>query len=117
METPDFVRSFIKYQSWVFAKTYADRAPHEYVVRGKQNGPDEDFMAVVNYISEHGITMHFWNHPNKYIFVDGWQYWVMKDSDDDPTMVLNRCDLSQYKLSIEWMGKQQTWEGSDSEVI
>ena len=105
METPDFIKSFIKCQSWVFAKTYADRAPHEYVVRGKQNGLDEDFMAVVNYIAENGITMYFWNHPNKYIFVDGWQYWVMKDSDDDPSMVLNRCDLSQYKLSIELMVK------------
>ncbi len=106
METPDFVKEFIAGETWTFAKTYADRAPHEYVVRGKQKSSDEEYMAVVSYIVEHGITMHFWNHPNQYIFVDGYQYWMMKDSDDDPSMVLNRCDLSQYKSSIEWKGKQ-----------
>lgn len=31
-------------------------------------------MYVVNYIQENGITMYFWNHPNKYIFVDVHQY-------------------------------------------
>ena len=31
----------------------------------------------------YGITMYFWNHPNKYIFVDGYQYWGMKDSEDE----------------------------------
>lgn len=107
MDTPVFIKEFIEREAWTFAKTYADRAPHEYVVRSKQKSSDEEFMAVVNYVAEYGITMYFWNHPNKYIFVDGYQYWVMKDSDDDPSMVLNRCDLSQYKLSIEWRGHQK----------
>ena len=106
MKTPDFIKEFIASETWTFAKTYADRAPHEYVVRGKQKSTDDEYMAVVNYIAEHGITMHFWNHPNRYIFVDGYQYWVMKDSDDDPSMVLNRCNLNLYKLSIEWTGKK-----------
>ena len=100
------LRQFIERESWTFAKTYADKAPHEYVVRSKQKSTDEEFMAVVNHIAEHGITMYFWDHPNRYIFVDGYQYWVMKDSEDDPTMVLNRCNLEEYKLSIEWMGNK-----------
>ncbi len=98
------LRSFISRQSWIFAKTYADRAPHEYVVRHKINGTDEDFMKIVNYIQEYGITMYFWNRPNKYIFLDGWQYWAMGDEDGNIT-VLNRCDLKRYKLSIIWTGK------------
>ena len=49
------------------------------------NGSDDEFMYVVNYIQENGITMYFWNNPNKYIFVDGHQYWVMRDGEDDPT--------------------------------
>lgn len=96
------VKEFIEKQSWIFAKTYAHKAPHEYVVRNRVNGSDEEFMYVVNYIQENGITMYFWDHPNKYIFVDGHQYWVMRDGEDDPTTILNRCDLSQYKLSITW---------------
>lgn len=105
--TIDECKEFINKQTWIFAKTYADRAPHEYVVRGKQEGTDEEFMAVVYYIQENGITMYFWNYPNKYIFVDGRQYWIMKDSDDDPTAVLNRCNLDEYKLSITWSGNDK----------
>ena len=101
----DAIKDFIEGQQWIFAKTYADRAPHEYVVRHKIQGSDEEFMDIVNYIQEHGITMYFWDHPNKYIFVDGWQYWVMRASDDDPSTILNRCDLNRYKLSITWTGK------------
>jgi len=63
------LREFINKQSWIFAKTYANKAPHEYIVRGRINGTDEEFMCMVNYIQENGITMHFWNHPNKYISI------------------------------------------------
>ncbi len=100
------INEFIVKQAWIFAKTYADRAPHEYIVRHKHAGTDEEFMEMVNYIQENGITMYFWDHPNKYIFVDGRQYWVMRDGDDDPTTIINRCNLEEYKLSITWKGKQ-----------
>ena len=68
------IKEFCDNQSWIFAKTYAKKAPHEYVVRNNIQGTDEEFMDVVNYIQENGITMYFWNHPNKYIFLDGRQY-------------------------------------------
>ena len=99
------LRAFINKQSWIFAKTYARKAPHEYIVRGRINGTDEEFMRVVNHIQEKGITMRFWNHPNKYIFVEGHQYWVMRDGADDPTTILNRCKVDEYRYSISWMGK------------
>ena len=98
------LRDFISRQDWIFAKTYADRAPHEYVVRHKINGTDKEFMQIVNYIRGKGITMYFWNRPNKYIFVDGHQYWAMGD-EEDKVIVLNRCDLERYKISITWTGK------------
>ena len=100
------LREFINKQSWIFAKTYANKAPHEYVVRGRISGTDDEFMDVVNYIQEEGITMYFWNHPNKYIFVDGHQYWVMRDGADDSTTILNRCNAEEYKYSITWQGIQ-----------
>ena len=101
------IRAFIEKQSWIFAKTYADRAPHEYVVRGRINGTDEEFMCVVDYIQEYGITMHYWNHPNRYIFVDRHQYWVMRDGEDDPSTILNRCIVDEYNYSIRWNGKKK----------
>ena len=100
------LREFINKQSWIFAKTYANKAPHEYIVRGRINGTDEEFMRMVNYIQEKGITMYFWDHPNKYIFVDGHQYWVMRDRGDDPATILNRCNAEEYKYSITWQGRQ-----------
>ena len=51
-----YMRDFINKQSWIFAKTYANKAPHEYIVRGRTKGTDEEFMAAVNYIQENGIT-------------------------------------------------------------
>lgn len=101
------IKDFIDKQNWIFAKTYAQKAPHEYVVRNNIIGTDEEFMEVVNYILDNGITMYFWNHPNKYIFVDGRQYWVMRDGENDLTTILNRCNLDEYKLSIQWKGSMK----------
>ena len=101
----DDIRGFIEKQSWIFAKTYANKAPHEYIVRGRINGTDEEFMAAVEYIQEHGILMHYWGHPNRYIFLDGWQYWVMRSGENDPTTILNRCNCDEYHYSIRWSGK------------
>ena len=101
------IEVFLGKQKWIFAKTYADKAPHEYIVRGKNIGTDKEFMNAVNYIIDNGITMYFWNHPNKYIFLDGRQYWVMRDIEDDPTTIINRCNLDEYKLSITWRGKDE----------
>lgn len=104
------VKAFFDKQTWTFAKTYAHKAPHEYVVRHKHVGEDEEFMAAVDYILNNGITMYFWNHPNKYIFLDGRQYWVMRDDEDDPSTIINRCNLDDYKLSITWKGLEQSVE-------
>ena len=101
------LRDFIDKQSWIFAKTYANKAPHEYIVRGRINGTDEEFIAAVNYIQEHGITMLYWGHPNKYIFLDGRQYWVMRNDENDPMTILNRCNCEEYNYSISWKGRQQ----------
>lgn len=101
------LKTFFDKQSWTFAKTYANRAPHEYIVRGKAVGTDGEFMRVVNYITEKGITMYFWNHPNKYIYLYGHHYWVMRNSEDDPTTIINRCNTDEYKYSITWKGNNQ----------
>lgn len=95
---------FIEKQNWIFAKTYAQKAPHEYVVRGKINGTDEEFMAAVDFIQANGITMHFWNHPNKYVFLGDYYYWTMSGGENDPSIVINRALIENYKISVSWKG-------------
>lgn len=107
MKIPNEIQEFFEKQNWIFAKTYAQKAPHEYIVRGKSAGTDEEFIVAVKYILDNGITMYFWNHPNKYIFHEGRQYWVMRDGENDPSTIINRCNLDEYKLSITWKGNAQ----------
>ena len=102
--TEDEFRQFIEKESWIFAKTYAQKAPHEYIVRNKINATDEDFVAAAEYIQNNGITMHYWGHPNKYLFIGDKYYWVMKAEDDDPTMIINRANTSDYQINVVWKG-------------
>ena len=97
------VKDFIGRQDWIFAKTYANKAPHEYVVRDNVNATDEEFLAVVQYIHDYGFTMH-WNdgYANKYIYLDGYNYWVMMYGKNDPTGIINRSVAKDYWVSIEW---------------
>ena len=104
--TLEEIESFIEKQAWIFAKTYADRAPHEYIVRGKCSGTDEEFTDMAGYIQEQGVTMHFWGHPNKYLFLGEKYYWVMKSDNNDPTMIINRANIKDYHISISWKGNK-----------
>ena len=100
------LRTFVDSEKWTFAKTYANKAPHYYIVRGKINGDDEEFMWAAEYIQCSGAPMHYWGHLNHYIYLDGWWYWVMKDGDDDPTMIINRCWADDYYVSTRWKGNK-----------
>ena len=101
------IAGFIKKQNWIFAKTYATRAPHEYIVRGKINGTDGEFLAMNHHIQENGIIMYFWGHPNRYVFQEDYYYWVMKNDDDDPSMIINRAKIEDYKISVVWKGPSE----------
>ena len=108
--------NFVRKQKWIFAKTYATRCPHEYIVRGKINGQDSEFMEAVQCIQDWGITMQFYGRPNKYLFVGDKYYWVMTDNmqqvDEDltyldfsdPTTIINRANVLDYRVSVRWKG-------------
>lgn len=101
------IEEFVEKQKWIFAKTYANKAPHEYIVRGKAEGTDEEFLQMIDYIQKKGFVMHFWGHPNRYIYQNGHFYWVMRDSDDDPTAIINRCVADDYYVSTRWKGRDE----------
>lgn len=102
--TLEEVTAFVEKQQWIFAKTYANKAPHEYIVRGKCSGTDAEFLEIAQHIQEQGVTMHYWGHPNKYFFLGDKYYWVMKDNSDDPTMIINRAKIDEYYISVSWRG-------------
>ncbi len=96
---PDRLRKFIDESVWVFAKTYADTWPHEYIVRDKvDNGL---FVELVNYIRSHGYIGKFYERDFTYFEDRGKVYWTMGEPIDETT-VINRCDMEQtyeYRLA------------------
>lgn len=100
------VRELIARQRWVFAKTFATFAPHEYIVKGKCNARKEEFEAFMDYILEKGIRMFYYKRERKYLFLDGYFYWICRDSADDPTAVINRCRPDDYDIVFMKRGTQ-----------
>lgn len=108
------IREFVNKQFWRFASTYAKKAPHEYIIRHKSEGTDEEFLSLAHCIEKYGMVMWFWNRPNKYLYLDGKYYWTMSTQMDssgkivfnynDPAMVINRSNADDYKVSIMWKG-------------
>ncbi|WP_345803038.1 methyltransferase [Microbacterium sp. AZCO] len=78
---------------WTFAKTYADSAPHDYIVAGRTAGitPDE-FRRAAHVIHTFGEPGRFWRSTNIYLTHPGipHRWWTM-DADLDDTDLINRA--------------------------
>ncbi len=95
------IRGFIAMQNWVFAKTYAKSASHEYIVLSKiigENGK-EDFHEFAKIIREYGFPARFFSRQNNYYYIDGYFYWTMDERVED-TDLINRCKAEDYDLSF-----------------
>lgn len=77
---------------WVFATTYAQSAPHEYVVNGRTEGMTaEDFVRAARVIRTFGEPGKFFNSTNVYLHSpDGWKWWGMS-RDVTESDIINRC--------------------------
>ena len=93
------ISEFLYRENWTFAKTYADRAPHEYIVRGKITGTDREFEDAARYIREKGIPMKFWGETYRYLNLDGRLYWTMGEPVEE-TIIINRCELEDIEINI-----------------
>ena len=58
MELSEKLQSFIRKQKWIFAKTYADTWPHEYIV--KEQVDSELFHELANRID----NLTYWHMEN-----------------------------------------------------
>lgn len=65
---------------WIFAKTYAETAPHSYVVHGRSPGLSmEDFIRAGRVIRTFGEPGKFYNSTNLYLYSEDrrYKYWAM----------------------------------------
>lgn len=99
------IREYFNSQKWTFAKTFAMFAPHEYIVKSKVEDK-QMFDSAVNYIFDNGIRMFYYQKERKYLFVDGWFYWVCRNGEDDPTAIINRCKPEDYDIVFMKRGTQ-----------
>lgn len=107
------MKEFISRQSWTFAKTMADFAPHEYILKFKlSEGEQKEFERVVIFIRDNGYEEFFGKRCQCYFVVEGRKYWTMGDKLEN-TYVLNRCNTRDYK-SV-YRGRQEI-ENEDSKV-
>lgn len=91
MEQLERARAFIRNVAWIFAKTYAEKAPHEYTLRHRC--PDqlqEEFNWFVQYIRDNGYQEKFWKATYTYLNIDGLKYWTMGNPINETT-VINRA--------------------------
>ena len=99
MITLEDFKLFVTDNAWIFAKTYADWAPHEYVVKEKLEEKYQSlFPELVAFIREHGFPAFFGNQEHDYLYYDGHYYWTMGDPPED-TIIINRCKYDDYHMT------------------
>lgn len=100
-------RNFVNRFDWIFAKTYADTAPHEYIVL-KKVGIEykEEFIKIANFIREKGFKAYYYSRVGFYYIIDENYYWTMDEKAED-TDLINRAKLKDYEL----IDNMWTWKG------
>jgi len=76
------LKNFINEQDWIFAKTYAETWPHEYIVRERVD--NELFLEFANHIDQFGYKDYFYAKKQIYFDYNGYTYWHMEN-------IINRC--------------------------
>lgn len=82
IELPQHLKDFIDNSTWIFAKTYAETWPHEYIVQ--ENVSNELFLELADFIDKNGYTDHFYDKRVIYFDHKGYVYWHMEN-------IINRC--------------------------
>ena len=81
-QLPDKLKRFAANSKWTFAKTYAPRWPHEYIVQ--ENVDSDLFLELAHHIDTYGYTSNFYQTPLIYLDHGGHTYWHMDN-------IINRC--------------------------
>ena len=91
-------KSFVSKYDWIYAKTYADKAPHEYLLKEKLISEDMSvFEQAVSFIRDNGFLAFFWGQEYTYYYMDGHYYWTMGEPVSE-TILINRCEYNLYEM-------------------
>ena len=102
---PAALREFVSNEEWIFAKTYAETWPHEYLVRDKVD--KRLFVKLVEHIRTNGYQGYFYTKEITYYDADGLVYWTM-GAPVQETTIINRCRTDQtyeYRLAHDDLPK------------
>ena len=90
------LKKFINGANWIFAKTYAKTAPHEYVVYDNLDAAGQkDYEWFVDKIQEKGVDEKFYQATFRYLYFEDKKYWT-HDTEESQGGGLNR-DLATNK--------------------
>jgi len=73
----------VESQIWKFAKTYAQTAPHEYIV---DEWNIKLFREICHLIDTQGYEEKFYDKPFRYYNIGEYKYWYCEN-------ILNRCPI------------------------
>jgi len=80
---------------WVFAVTYAESAPHEYICDRTAGMTPEDFVRACRVIRTFGVPKKYFKWTRIYLEDDaGWHYWDMEGADPTTCNLINRARSS-----------------------
>ena len=84
------LKKFIDNNNWIFAKTYAKTAPHEYLIYDKlDEETQKEYNWFIKQIEEKGIDKKFYQITFRYLYFDGMKYWIHGAGENDRG-ILNR---------------------------
>lgn len=107
-----WLRAFLDRQVWIFARTYADKSPHEYCLFTQGNGTEEEFRKAAELVRKYGIRMHYYQcRAKKYFFYGGRMYWDMEERAEDVRLI-NRSECDSYRITVSWNNPKDHLHGS-----
>jgi len=91
-DMPEKVKRFIDESVWIFAKTYAETWPHEYIVKDRVD--EKLFLELVTHIRKYGYIGKFHEKDIVYFDCQTMVYWTM-GAPIEETTIINRCSREQ----------------------
>lgn len=89
----EFFTKWVDEFEWTFAKSYADKAPHEYLVAKKIPQEDRKIMIeFAKFIKTNGYSEKFYQSSFVYLNIGDKKYWTM-DYPLYKTDLVNRCPI------------------------
>ncbi|MCK4825769.1 hypothetical protein KA005_59020 [bacterium] len=95
------LREIIAQANWIFAKTYATTAPHEYCLRedmDRGDVPTSNMLLLADCIWEYGYKERYKSYMQTYVDIDDHKYWSM-DPTPEKTDLINRVPLTEEGIA------------------